>query len=115
MTTSGSARTAGWITLAIGAQAAAFALGTSGILLYANGVRSSQCSDQKVCSQEGVDANSRIKSLSGWNAGAWAVAAVGLGVGAYLLISNPPDSDKRTAIGVGPNGSGVGLNLRSIF
>ena len=112
-------RTAGWIFVAVGAEAATVALVTSVMLLHDNSVRSSECNAQKACSVDGVDANSRIRSLVNWNAGAWAVAAVGLGAGAYLVLSNPRHADQagatRTAIGVAPNGSGVGLDLRSSF
>ena len=106
----------GWVFIAIGAEAATVALVTSGLLLHDKGVRSSECDGQKVCSSDGLDANNRIKSLAGWNAGAYALAAVGLGVGAFLVLTNPAsDGATRTAIGVGPNGSGVGLDLRRTF
>lgn len=115
----GMGRTAGWIFVAVGAEAATVALVTSVMILHDNSVRSSECNAQKACSVDGVDANNRIRSLVTWNAGAWAVAAVGLGAGAYLVLSNPRPADHaggtQTAIGVAPNGSGVGLDLRSSF
>ena len=84
-------------------------------MLYDNSVRSDECNAQKICSPRGIDANSRLDALAPWNAAAWAVAVVGIGAGAYLILSNPPESQKTTAIGVGPDGSGMGLNLRSTF
>ena len=119
-------RTYGWITFAIGANAAVVAVVTSFMLLHQNSVRGSECDAQKVCSQAGLDANDKIGALAGWNAGAWAVAAVGIVGGAVLVIANPPDSKRAgskqstttagtTYLGVAPNGSGLGLNLQSIF
>lgn len=108
-------RAAGWVTLAIGAQAAVVAITTSFMMLYDNGVRSDECNAQKMCSSRGLDANGRLDALIPWNAGAWAVAVVGIGAGAYLILTNPPESQKTTAVGVGPDGSGMGLNLRSTF
>jgi hypothetical protein len=108
-------RAFGWVSVAVGAQAAIVAVTTSVLMLTANGVRSSECNGQNVCSSRGLDANGRIDALAPWNAGAWAVAVVGVGVGAYLILSNPPETQKTTAIGVGPDGSGMGLNLRSTF
>jgi len=109
------ARGYGWVSVAIGAQAAVVAIATSFIMLHENGLRSDGCNEQKVCSGTGLDANGKLDALAPWNAGAWAVAVVGVGVGAYLVLSNPPGSSKQTAVGVGPNGSGMGLNLRSRF
>jgi hypothetical protein len=108
-------RAFGWVSVAVGAQAAVIAITTSFMMLYENGVRSDECNSQKICSPRGIDANSRIDALAGWNAASWAVAVVGIGAGAYLILSNPPESQKTTAIGVGPDGSGMGLNLRSTF
>jgi hypothetical protein len=84
------------------------------MMLHDKSVRDSQCNGN-VCSQAGLDANAQLSALAGWNAGAWAVAAVGVGVGAFLVISNPSTGAPKTAVGIAPNGSGVGLDVRSRF
>ena len=112
----GNGRFYGWISLAIGAEAGVVAIVTSIMMVHYQGVRAGDCNSQNVCSQAGYDANGRMSDLAGWNAGAWALAAIGLGVGAYLVITNPADgSGRQTAIGVAPNSSGMGLNVRSLF
>ncbi|HEY8040388.1 MAG TPA: hypothetical protein VIF15_11370 [Polyangiaceae bacterium] len=105
------ARTLGWISLAVGSEAAVVAVATSFVMLHDQSQRDSNCDAHKVCSQPGFDANSNLAVMGGWNAGAWVVAAVGLGVGAYLLLTNPADDTHQTAIGVSPGG----LTLRSHF
>ncbi len=95
------------------------------MMLHENSVRSSDCNAQKICSSAGADANNKIDAMAPFNAGSWIVAAAGLGVGAYLVLTNPPKSDASStapapspptaSIGVGPNGSGMGLNFRSLF
>lgn len=111
-----NARNLGWISIAVGAGAGAIALGTSGVMLYDMSVRSSDCNAQKQCGTRGTDANSQIASLAGWNLGAWIVAAVGLGAGAFLVITHPKETQKgTTAVGVTPNGSGLSFGVRSTF
>ena len=46
-------------------------------MLYEDSVRSDDCNAQKVCSPTGLAANSRLRSLGGWNAGLWAVGPLG--------------------------------------
>ena len=108
-------RAFGWVSVAVGAQAAIIAITTSFIMIHENGSRSDQCDAQKICSASGIDANQKIDALAPLNAGAWALAVVGVGVGAYLILTNPPETHTTTAVGVGPDGSGMGLNLRSTF
>jgi hypothetical protein len=110
-----SDRTYGWVSVGIGAEAAVMAVGTSLMMLHDKSVRDSNCSAQKICSQTGVDAAQDIGLLGGWNAGAWIVAAAGLGVGGYLLWRDPSGSERRTAITIDPMGTGVGLGVRSRF
>jgi hypothetical protein len=112
---SGTARGLGWFSVGLGTLGAGVALTTSVMMLHQKSVRDSGCNAAKVCTEAGLTANDQISSLSGWNAGAYAVALVGIGVGAFLLITNPADSEKQTAIGVAPTGSGAGLQLRSTF
>lgn len=109
-------RVAGWASLAIGSVGLAVALTTSYIMLHDQSVRSSDCPN-KVCGSDGFSANTELQTLTVPNVGAWVVAAVGLGVGAFLVLSNPaPKKDSGSfAIGVTPNRSGMGLNLQRTF
>jgi len=108
-------RFVGWTSFVVGADATLLALVTSGMMLHEASVRSSDCDAQKVCSANGVAANVKLGDLAGWNAAAWGVAVVGVGVGAFLLITNPSDKALRAEVGVGPTGTGDGLLLRGAF
>jgi len=110
-----SERTYGWLSVGIGAEAAVLAVGTSLLMLHDKSVRDGNCNAQKLCSEAGLDANKDIALLGGWNAGAWIVAAAGLGVGGYLLWRDPVEGEKRAAITLDPMGTGLGLGVRSRF
>jgi hypothetical protein len=110
------------VSIAIGSEAGLLALATSGMMLHDKSVRDSQCTvenAQKVCSQDGYSANSSLANLGGWNAAAWTVAAVGIGVGVVLLVTHPNKAQPTTALTVGPapagTGAGVGVGVRSTF
>jgi hypothetical protein len=103
-------RTLGWIAVAVGAEALVAALVTSAVMLHENDVRNSNCTD-KVCTPLGLDANTQLQQLGPWNAAAYIVGAVGLGAGAFLLLTNPAEKEGRTAVGVSPGG----LTLRGSF
>lgn len=90
-------RVAGYVAIAIGVQATAVALVTSGMMLHEDGLRSDACDANKRCTQAGVDANDNLQQLGAWNAGAWAFGAVGLGVGTVLLLLHPSPSSSRPA------------------
>jgi hypothetical protein len=93
----------GWITLSIGIEAGVVALATSAMLLYDKGVRSDNCDSNKVCTPTGSAANDRIGALTGWNVGAFALAAAGIVGGVLILNANPPDQP-RTTVSVSPAG-----------
>lgn len=109
------ARMDGWILVGIGGASALIAVGTSIFMLHDKSVRDDNCDANKVCSSAGLSANNELGQLVGWNIGAWAVAAVGLGVGAFLVLTNPSDKEMGTQVGVGQTGSGTGFLLRSTF
>jgi hypothetical protein len=120
-----NARTWGYVSLALGATAGLVAIGTSVVMLEALGERNRDCNASKVCSSDGLSANTLLSKSEGWNTGSWIVTAVGLGVGAFLLITNPAESEATpsetpaakptAAIGVAPLGSGVGLSAVGSF
>jgi hypothetical protein len=107
-------RALGWVVLSVGADAAVLAAVTSFMMLHQNSLRGDECVN-KVCSPEGVSANSKLGDLAGWNAVAWGVAAVGVGAGAFLVLTNPSDRTLGTQIGIGPTATGSGLLLRGDF
>jgi hypothetical protein len=108
-------RTLGWVTLAVGAEAAVAAIVTSGMLVHQKSVLDAQCNAQKQCSSAGVDAAGAISTLTPWNTGTWIMTAVGLGAGTALLLTSRPDAPASTAITLTPEGSGAGLGLRGRF
>jgi hypothetical protein len=109
------ARMWGWMSIGIGGGAALIALGTSIWMLHDKSVRDDNCDANKVCNTAGLGANSEMGQLVGWNIGAYAVAAVGFGVGAFLILTHPSDKEMGTQVGIAPTGSGTGFVLRSSF
>ena len=99
----------------VGGVAGVAAIGTSVLMLVDKGTRDRECNAAKVCSRAGLDANSQLADVAGLNAGSWVVAAVGSGIGAYLLFSNPTDRATGTQVGVVPNRAGASLSLRTPF
>jgi hypothetical protein len=108
-----TARTIGWISLAIGIEASIVTLATSVVILNDLTARSSGCNAEKVCTMGGFGANEQLRSLSGWNAGAWALAIAGVGVGTYLVLTNP--APRRVEVGVGTAGTSAALSIRGSF
>jgi hypothetical protein len=107
-------RALGWVALSVGAEAAVVATITSFIMLHQNSLRGDGC-DGKVCSAGGLAANETLRNLQWWNAGAWTVAALGVGVGAIVLWTSPTDAALHAEVAVAPAGSGSGLLLRGAF
>jgi hypothetical protein len=66
--------------------------------------RSNDCTAAKACSAAGVNANAQLQQLGPWNAATYVASVLGIGIGAFLLITNPSNGEKQTAIGVSPNG-----------
>ena len=108
-------RTWGWVAVGVGSVAGVVALGTSAIMLVKKGERDDHCDAAKICSQQGLDANGLLADLAGWNAGAWVVAAAGLGAGAVLLLTHPADREKGVQVGVRSTGAGARLDVWAAF
>ena len=109
------ARGFGWLGSAVGAEAAVAATATWVAILDYKSTRDSGCNAQKLCSPNGLNANSQIGSLVGWNAGAWVLAAAGLGVGSYLILSHPLNKEHPLSITLSPSGTTAGLGLGGSF
>jgi hypothetical protein len=103
-------RTAGFVLGGIGVVA----LGAGGVLgLMALGKKSdvdSNCNGRE-CNKAGYDAQSSAHTLADVSTVACAVAAAGLGVGAYLVLSSGSTPAKR-AMRVGPVATGGGAVLQ---
>jgi hypothetical protein len=97
-----TARTFGWLGIAVGAEAAVVATVTSVIMLDDKSTRDSGCSAQKICSSAGLNANTQLGATAAWNAGAFVLAAAGLGVGTFLLVTHP--IHRQATVSVSPAG-----------
>jgi hypothetical protein len=97
-------RTIGWFSVGFGVASGAVAIGTSVMMLNDASTRSNDCNAAKQCSSAGLNANTQLGQLGAWNAVTYATAALGIGIGAFLLITNPANGEKQTALGVTPNG-----------
>jgi|HubBroStandDraft_2_1064218.scaffolds.fasta_scaffold204692_2 hypothetical protein len=107
-------RNFGWAGLGIGADAAIVAVGTSFVILHDKSVRDGNCNAEKVCSPSGLAANEDIATLADWNTGAWILAALGIGIGGILLLTDHAGSSQHAAITVHV-GSGADLGIESSF
>jgi hypothetical protein len=108
-------RAVGWTFVGVGVLGLAAALGTSGLMLHDESVRSSNCDAAKVCNSDGASANSQIGSLAGWNVATWIVGVAGVGVGAFLLLTDSNEHDRQVSVGVTPNGGGASMALKGTF
>lgn len=108
-------RILGWISLAVGAEAAVIAVTTSFMLLHEKSVLNDNCDAHKQCSAAGLDAAGAITETVPWNTGSWIVAAAGVGIGTVILLTSRSDSGKDTALSVSPTPRGATLGLRSQF
>jgi len=108
-------RTWGWTAVAFGSVAGVIALGTSYVMLHDKSTRDSDCDADKLCSQQGLNANAELAGMASWNAGAWILAAAGIGTGVYLLVTHPTDRATGTQVGIASTGSGAGVALKGGF
>ena len=119
----------GWVLVGVGAAAGVIAIGTSILMIHDLTLRNDHCGADKTCDSTGLDAASEYKAAVVPNAIAWGAAALGLGIGTFLVLTSPTDKDEkppsdparpdapppRVSIGVGPNPGGAGLTLRGEF
>lgn len=82
----GAARTAGWVAGGIGAAALLTSLGVGLWALERRQVVRDRCPENQ-CDAEGLQAGGELKALSRVSSGALLLGALGLGSGAYLLVS----------------------------
>jgi hypothetical protein len=110
-----TARTFGWLGIALGTEGAILATVTSVAILDFKSTRDSGCNADKVCTTAGLNANTQIAGLAGWNAGAWVLAVAGLGGGTILLLTHPPAPRPRAPVTLTPGLSGAGLGVSGSF
>jgi hypothetical protein len=86
--------------------------GVAGVMtLQKKSVADDECDDAlKICSQEGKDANDAGRTLGTVSTIGFVVGAIGLGAGAYFLLSD--SGGKETALGVHPGAGGGLLSVR---
>jgi hypothetical protein len=112
---SGSSRTAGWVMGGIGAAGLVVG-GVAGILTIAHkSTVDSECDVSKHCTQTGYDAAQSGKTLGLVTTTGLLIGAVGLGTGAYLLLSSKGTTEARTAVAAGWLGSGTGVALQQTW
>lgn len=93
-------RTIGWITLGLGAVGAATATATGIWLVQIKNTVDTNCPDHGCINQKGLDAVTTGKALVIANTAGVVVGAAGLGLGAYLVLSNP---NRRAAAALAPS------------
>ncbi len=100
--TSNKRRTLGFILGGVGVAGVAAAAVTGVLLLNAKSTADERCTPRCIDAkgafdQEGADAVSRGKTLLPINAVAWGVAAVGLGAGAFFILTSSSSVSARKA------------------
>jgi hypothetical protein len=111
----GASRTAGWVMGGIG-LAGLVVGGVAGVLTIADkSTVDSNCDATKHCSQTGYDAAQSGKTLGLVTTTGLLIGAVGLGTGAYLLLSSKGSTEARTVVTAGWVGSGTGIALQQTW
>jgi hypothetical protein len=113
-TSRGGMRTLGWVLGSVGVASSVTAAVTSVLLVKDKSTADANCPNKTCVNQKGLDAVSQGKTLTVVNAAAFAVGAAGLGLGAYLVLSNRQDGAAAT-IGPGVVASGAGLTCVGAF
>jgi hypothetical protein len=108
-------RTAGWVMAGTGVAGVGAAAVTGFMLLDRKKALDADCPNKTCLTQEGLDAASSARTLTAVNTAAWIAGGVGLGLGAYLLISTAPRDKGRTAVAPSFSGDGFGLFCRGSF
>lgn len=108
----GSNKTLGYVLGGVGIAGVAVGTITGIMVLGKKSTFEDECKgDPVVCSQEGADARDSGRTLGTVSTIGFVVGAVGLGAGAYFLLSSNDDGGK-TGVRVRPNRSGAFLSLQ---
>lgn len=95
--TSSSTRTAGFVIGGVGAAGLVTSLVTGALVLSKKSTVDDECSN-KVCSPAGVEAGEDGALFSTVSTVAFAVGAVGLGVGTYLVLSSDDSGEEQSRL-----------------
>jgi hypothetical protein len=106
-------KTLGFVAIGVGALGIGGGIATGLMINSARTTVRSSCVD-KACDQAGLDAASRGKTLVPINIAAWAIGGLGLGAGAYLLITSS-SGGSTTAVGASPLPGGAALSASGSF
>jgi hypothetical protein len=109
-----STRTAGFVVGGIGAAGLVTSLITGAVVLSKKSTVDDECSN-KVCSPEGVQAGEDGALFSTVSTVAFAVGAVGLGVGTYLVLSSDDSGEEQSRLGVEARPGQASLTLGGRF
>jgi hypothetical protein len=104
-------RTLGWVVGGIGVAGVGTAAVSGLMLVNQRSKVQTLCPEKSCTTQEGVDAAATGKTLLVVNTAGWIVGAVGVGLGAYLVLS--PSSSKVTTALV-PSASPDGASLACV-
>lgn len=106
------ARTAGWVIGGIGAASLVVG-GVTGILVLGKkSTVDANCNADKRCSATGLDAAESGKTLGTVSGVTLALGVVGVGVGAWLVLSNGEKQQTSLAPIAHPGGGGLALHTR---
>lgn len=108
------ARTLGWILGGVGIAGVGTAVVSGLMLMRTKNTVAAHCVD-KVCNDaEGLDAVAKGKTLLVVNASSWVVGGLGLGLGAYFILS-APKSQATTALVPSFGSAGASLSYIGSF
>ncbi len=113
--TGSSSKTAGYVIGGIGVAGLLTSAVTGAMVLGKKGVVERECNADKECSQAALDAGEAGKTLSTVSTIAFAVGAVGVGVGAYLVISSGDSAQPATRVGIATSPGGARLSFAASF
>ncbi|MEB2313550.1 MAG: hypothetical protein OZ921_03590 [Sorangiineae bacterium] len=108
-------RTAGYVVGAVGVAGVAVGAITGLMVLGKKSVADNNCDDAKRCNQTGADAADAGRTLGAVSTTGFIVGAVGLGLGAYLVLSSGPSGEATSALSTEPLPGGAGLRWLSRF
>jgi hypothetical protein len=104
-------RTLGWVVGGVGVAGVGTAVVTGLLLVDKRSKAETSCPNRLCSSQADVDAAASSKTLLVVNTAAWIVGAVGLGVGAYLVLS---PSGRRATAALVPAATSDGASLSCV-
>jgi hypothetical protein len=111
-----TSRTLGWVLGGVGLAGVGTGVVTGLMIASKQRTVDSDCSADKTCaSQRGLDAASSGKTLLIANTAAWIVGGLGLGLGAYFVISGSRSSRTTTALAPTVGADGAALSWLGTF